>query len=86
MARQHQGFDTDYNETDMARVYDYGPWSDWAEMTGWLLDEGDVDSRFGPGKLTHMVSDLQQLEKDRVPFISDPDAAFREALSHRRPH
>ncbi|MBE0476112.1 MAG: hypothetical protein IBX62_03325 [Coriobacteriia bacterium] len=85
MTRESQGFDTRYNETDMSVVYEYGPWSDWSEMIGWLLAEGESDPRFGPGKVTHIVADLQQLEKDRVPFTGDPDEAYRMALSHRRP-
>ena len=86
MSRRKQGFDTEYNRTDVETAYGYGPWGDWAELVGWLQDDGVSDPRFGPGKVTHMVADLQQLEKDRVPFTGDADEAFRLALSHRRGH
>lgn len=86
MSRGSQGFDTEYNRRDLETAYEYGPWGDWAELVGWLQDDAIGDPRFGPGKITHMVADLQQLEKDRVPFTHDPRYAFRLALSHRRVH
>ena len=85
MTRESQGIDIDYNRRDVEKAYGYGPWGDWAELVGWLQDEAVGDPRFGPGKVSHMVADLQQLAKDRVPFTDDPQEAFRLALSHRRP-
>lgn len=85
MTRNAGGNGLDYRESDMRLLLrERGPWTRWDDAVRWLHMIGSDDPQLRPSLVKRLMTDLQQLVLDGVPYTDDPGEAFKLARAHRR--
>jgi len=73
----------DYEKSDLEHVYRTAQPKSWQDIDSWLQKNGLRDNELTPGETAHMLADLKEVEKAKVPFTANPDEAVSVLKKHR---
>ncbi len=73
----------DYDASDVEHVYRVCHPSNWEQMDKWLQKNGLTDNELTPGETAHLIADLKEVEKAKIPFSANPSEAANVLRQHR---
>ena len=74
--------DSDYSPADLQVVYRRGHWKNWREIMRWIDERAARDPELPWERADAIRQDLQELEREGIPFTNDPQQVHD--LTHKR--